>query len=84
MSDIDGNNYPVVHLGSQSWMAENLVVTHYRNGDPIDYVLDAGWEQSDTGTYNYYQEDNGHSWQYKLGNLYNWYAVNDDRNICPD
>ena len=84
MSDIDGNNYPVVHLGSQSWMAENLVVTHYRNGDPIDYVLDAGWVQSDTGTYNYYQEGNGHSWQYKLGNLYNWYAVNDDRNICPD
>mgnify|MGYP000864046446 CR=1 FL=1 len=84
MSDIDGNNYPVVHLGSQSWMAENLVVTHYRNGDPIDYVLDAGWEQSDTGTYNYYQEGNGHSWQYKLGNLYNWYAVSDERNICPD
>jgi len=79
MSDIDGNNYPVVHLGSQSWMAENLVVTHYRNGDPIDYALDADWEPSDNGAYNYAQ-----SWQHSLGNLYNWYAVNDDRNICPD
>jgi len=80
--DADGITYTTVKIGDQEWMAENLRVTHYRNGDPIDYISPSPiWSSLSTGAYCMYDNWNGNINLY--GFLYNWYAVNDPRNICP-
>ncbi len=82
VTDIDGNTYQTVQIGSQVWMKENLKVTRYRNGDAINYVSDAtAWSNLTTGGYCYY--DNLQSNAVTYGNLYNWAAINDSRNIAP-
>lgn len=81
-TDIDGNTYSTVTIGTQVWMAENLKVTRYRNGDLITYVSDASaWSSLSAGGYCYY--DNLTSNAITYGNLYNWAAVNDSRNLAP-
>ena len=45
VTDYDGNNYPTVIIGKQEWMAKNLKVAHYPNGDVIPLVIDDNvWE----------------------------------------
>ncbi|NOZ08942.1 MAG: PEGA domain-containing protein, partial [FCB group bacterium] len=81
--DIDGNSYKTITIGKQEWMAENLKVTHYRNGDPIPTGFsNSEWANLSTGAcavYNNYPSNAG-----TYGNLYNRYAVDDDRGVCPD
>lgn len=80
--DKDGNIYKTVTIGNQIWMAENLKTRKYRNGDPIPNVSDnAGWSALKTGAYCLYNNDAADKSGY--GVLYNWYAVNDSRNIAP-
>jgi uncharacterized protein (TIGR02145 family) len=82
VTDIDGNVYKTVKIGSQVWMAENLKVTRYRNGDPIPNVTGASeWKRLSTGAYCNYDNNSSNASTY--GRLYNWYAVNDRRNIAP-
>ena len=81
--DSDGNTYPTITIGNQVWMAENLKVTHYRNGDAIPNETDAGtWAGLSTGAYCWY--DNDQTTNEKYGVLYNWYAVDDSRGLCPE
>ena len=83
ITDIDGNQYETVAIGNQVWMAENLKVTHYRNGDVISHLTDNNsWGGTSNGAYCAYNnnEDNVDTY----GRLYNWYAVNDSRNIAPE
>ena len=82
VTDIDGNEYETVEIGEQVWMAENLKVTHYRNGDEIPTgYSDAVWENLTTGAYAVYDDNESNADTY--GYLYNWYAVDDDREVCP-
>ncbi|SYZ74405.1 exported hypothetical protein [Candidatus Zixiibacteriota bacterium] len=82
VSDIDGNAYFTVTIGTQVWMAENLQVTHYSNGDAIPYITDAiAWSNLTTGAYSDFDNNINNAATY--GRLYNWYAAADSRNIAP-
>jgi len=80
--DIDGNCYQTIQIGDQLWMAENLKVTHYRDGSEIPYPSDEDWGSYDEGQYSVYDNDPSNADIY--GNLYNFAVVDDDRGVCPD
>lgn len=83
VTDVDGTVYATVKIGDQWWMAENLKVSHYRNGDPIPLVEGAAaWDSLDTGAWCAY--DNNQDYIKTYGRLYNWYAVDDPRGLAPE
>ena len=68
--DIDGNVYDIVMIGDQVWMALNLKVTHYSNGDSIPNVTsEREWETLTSGAYLDYDNDTDNVPVY--GRLYN-------------
>jgi uncharacterized protein (TIGR02145 family) len=74
--------YTSVYIHGQKWMATNLAVTHYRNGDPIPQVQNVGkWAGLTTGAWCWYNNDAATGAPY--GRLYNWYAVHDSRCLAP-
>jgi uncharacterized protein (TIGR02145 family) len=82
VTDIDGNVYHTVTIGTQTWMVENLKVTRYRNGDTIPNVTDGTeWSSLTTGACCDYENTASNGAVY--GKLYNWYSVSDSRNIAP-
>lgn len=93
VTDIDGNIYKTVQINGRWWMAENLKVKRYNNGDSIiivnenNFLLDTAiWNNLQTGAYciidNAFEtSQNFHGKMF--GYLYNWYAVSDSRNIAP-
>jgi uncharacterized protein (TIGR02145 family) len=82
VTDIDGNVYRTVTIGTQVWMAENLKVTHYRNSEAIPNVMDnVTWGGLTTGAYCEFNNDVSNAATY--GRLYNWYAVGDSRHLAP-
>jgi uncharacterized protein (TIGR02145 family) len=83
VTDKDGNTYKTVKIGKQEWMAENLNVSHYRNGDEIPQVQDKEeWDKLTTGAWCYYENFTENGTIY--GKIYNWYAVNDSRGLAPE
>jgi uncharacterized protein (TIGR02145 family) len=83
--DADGNDYETVIIGNQQWTKRNLLTSRFSNGDSIANVIDGTeWYfilNNPTPAWcsvgNNVQEDS------MRGRLYNWYAVNDPRNLCP-
>jgi uncharacterized protein (TIGR02145 family) len=81
ISDIDGNQYHSIILGTQEWMVENLKVTHFNDGSGIELITsDLEWKTSKNPSYCWYynivpeEGDNGA--------LYNFYTVNTGK-LCP-
>jgi uncharacterized protein (TIGR02145 family) len=70
-----------VTIGTQVWMKNNLAVTTYQNGDLIEGADIAFNRTTTTQAWCYYNHDETNNAIY--GKLYNGYAVNDARNICP-
>jgi len=82
VKDADGNAYRTVAIGSQTWMAENLRTTHYRDGSPISRLDDdKSWGKDKEGAYCSYGRDATKAATYGL--LYNGYAILSSRGLCP-
>lgn len=81
LTDIDGNVYVAVSIGTQVWMAENLKVTKYNDGTSIPYVTGLDDVSTlTTGAFTYFEDNPANGVTY--GALYNWHAVSSG-NLCP-
>lgn len=76
MTDQDNNTFKTVTIGTQTWMAENLKVTHYNDGTAIPNITGtSAWGNLyHSGAYCCYDNNNNYLSTYGL--LYNWFAVN--------
>jgi uncharacterized protein (TIGR02145 family) len=90
VKDIDGNTYNTVQVGTQCWTKQNLKVTKYRDGSFISLDTTGGvngngkgqtWSARTTGARTAYGHNNNNLEVY--GYLYNWYAVADNKGLCP-
>jgi uncharacterized protein (TIGR02145 family) len=91
VSDIDGNSYNTVLIGTQCWTKENLKVSKYNDGTaiPDETANTAGWGGLATGARSDYTGEASYIATY--GYLYNWYAAagivtnlgSPTKNICP-
>lgn len=81
--DVEGNIYQTVQIGQQCWMAENLRSSTFRDGSGIANIEnDEEWSRRRQEAWVAY-ENNARTTEI-YGKLYNWYAVNDSRGICPE
>jgi uncharacterized protein (TIGR02145 family) len=84
ITDIDGNIYNIITIGTQIWMKENLKTTKYSNGNLVGTTTPATLDISSESTPKYqwaYSSNESNVMTY--GRLYTWYAVIDSRNVCP-
>lgn len=82
VTDVEGNIYNTIIIGTQTWMKENLKTTKYNNGKAIPNVTSTNaWNTLETGASCNYE--NSVSNALKYGRLYNYYAVMDSNKICP-
>jgi uncharacterized protein (TIGR02145 family) len=88
VSDIDGNAYGTVKIGTQVWMTENLKTTRYNDGAAITLVEErgefggsSGWINMTSEAYCWYDNDQAAN-KDTYGALYNWYAVETGK-LCP-
>ena len=97
--EYQGYDYETVQIGEQCWFAENLRAENYRNGEAIPAGLsDSEWTSTTSGAVTVYGEGESECvshtpdgdacdelWSYvSFGCLYNWYAVDDTRSLCPN
>ena len=93
-----GYDYTTVLIGEQCWFAENLRSENYENGDAIPSNLnDSEWGNTSAGAVAVFGEGDSSCEEFSIGGntcedtwslneygrLYNWYAVNDARGLCP-
>jgi len=82
----NSNSFNEVGIGSRIWMKENLNVEKFRNGDVImEAKTKEEWIQAgvnEKAAWCYYDNDPANGDKY--GKLYNWFAVNDSRELAPE
>ena len=83
ITDVDGNVYTSVTIGTQEWMVENLRTSKYSDGTSIPNVTGGWgeWDDLETGAWCHYDNDSS-QYEATYGKLYNWYAVETGK-LCP-
>ena len=88
ITDIDGNTYKTVYIGTQHWMAENLKVSKLNDGTNIPYVINnqpkdyspSVWAKLSSMAYTYFSNDI--TYNNSIGKLYNGFVINTGK-VCP-
>ena len=88
-----GYDYATVQIGDQCWFAENLRAESYQNGDVIEANLSSNeWASATSGAVSAYAESSSDTQNgsddaiinvLAYGRLYNFWAVSDERGLCP-
>lgn len=81
VTDIDGNVYATIQIGTQTWMAQNLKTTRYKDGTEIPNVTEGSQWITGAAAWCYYENNAANDTIY--GKLYNWAAVNTGK-LCPN
>jgi len=81
-TDGDNNNYPIVEIGDQIWMAENLKTSKYNDGTDIDLANQGNWTGRLTPAYWWYYLGDETEIKNTYGLLYNWWATATEK-LCP-
>ncbi len=82
VTDIEGNEYRTITIGNQTWMARNLKVTKYRDGNPLKLIADStAWSGMKSAAYCWYKNDES-TFKDEYGALYNAYSVYNGK-LCP-
>ena len=79
VTDIDGNVYHTLAIGTQVWMVENLKTTRLNDGISIPLITDnTAWSKLSTPGYCWYNNDAA-AYKKIYGALYNWHVVNTEK-----
>lgn len=83
VTDIEGNVYRTIVIGTQTWMAENLKSTKLNDGASINQITNASswYYYKSQANYCWYNND-GSTYKDVYGALYNYSTINKG-NICP-
>ncbi len=80
VTDLDGNTYKTVFLGGKWWMAENLKVSKFNDGTPLNYVpifqSDTAWSNATNPSFTYLNDS-------IFGCLYNQAAIQSIKKLAP-
>jgi len=77
VTDVEGRVYKTVKIGNQWWMAEDLKVTKYRNGNPVSLI------EKSLSDNVLWSKDTAGAYCVPFGSvyLYNWHVLSNDSNI---
>ena len=88
---VENQTYKTIIIGKREWMAQNLNVSHYRDGTLIPKIQDNyDWDEipqrhdltdDEKCAWCYYENNLEYGTIY--GKLYNWYTVNNPRGLAP-
>jgi uncharacterized protein (TIGR02145 family) len=82
VTDIEGNIYKTISIGTQVWMAENLKTTKFNDGTDIPLITSAAtWSETNAAAYCWY-DNNMDAYKDIYGALYKWYTGMTGK-LCP-